>query len=76
MVKRVGIVIYFQNKKAIKDIERFHLHVTYVNEKAGYAIAYMDEAYLEKTKKQLINLKGIKKVEDSLADMNHLEFEE
>ncbi|MGD9910468.1 MAG: DUF2129 domain-containing protein [Candidatus Izemoplasmatales bacterium] len=76
MVKRKGIIIYFQNKKAIKDIERFHVRVTYVNEKAGYAVAYMDEPYVEKTKKQIQNLKGIKKVEESLVEMEHLEFNE
>ncbi|MDD3122845.1 MAG: DUF2129 domain-containing protein [Candidatus Izemoplasmatales bacterium] len=76
MVSRKAMVIYFQSKKVVKEIEKLNLNITYVNEKANYAIAYTDTVNYEKAKKQVQALSGIKKVDDSLADMEHLEFKE
>jgi uncharacterized protein YlbG (UPF0298 family) len=76
MVSRKAMVIYFQSKKVVKEIEKLNMNLTYVNEKANYAIAYTDTSNYDKAKKQVQALHGIKKVDDSLADMEHLEFKE
>lgn len=76
MVKRKGFIIYYKSKKVLKDIKKFHVNLTYVNESQNYAIGYVDESYYENTKTRLLQNKAIKKVEESLVEMAHLEFEE
>lgn len=76
MVSRKALIFYFQSKKVLKEIEKFNLNIVYVNEKANYAVAYTDSQNVEKAKKQLQSVHGIKKVEESLADMDHLDFKE
>jgi len=76
MVSRKAIIVYFQSKKVLKELEKFNLNVVYVNDKANYAVVYTDTQNVEKAKKQMQNIHGIKKVEDSLAEMDHLEFKE
>jgi len=76
MVKRSSIILYYRNKKVLKNLDKFHLNIAYTNHKAGYAVAYLDSEYVEKVKKQLMTIHGIKKVEDSLNEMDYLDFEE
>ncbi len=76
MVKRKGFIIYFKSKKILKDIKKFHVNITYVNDKGNYAVGFVDDPYYESTKARLLQNKAIKKVEESLIDMDHLEFEE
>ncbi|MDD3477622.1 MAG: DUF2129 domain-containing protein [Candidatus Izemoplasmatales bacterium] len=76
MIKRKGLVIYFAKSKILKEVKKYHINITHVNADLGYAVGYVDEEYFEKTKKQIANLRGIKKVEESLTDMEHLSFEE
>jgi uncharacterized protein YlbG (UPF0298 family) len=76
MVKRKGIIVYFQSKKVAKEIEKFGVNITYLNPKANYLSGYVDEDQFEQTKRQIQKLRNVKKVEESLMDMEELSFKE
>lgn len=76
MVVRKSFIVYFQNKKVSKEIEKMGVNITYINPKANYLVGYIDSAQYEKTKKQIQHLKLVKKVDESLLEMDHLEFTE
>ena len=69
MVERKGIVIYFQNKKVIKNIKKFDINISYINEAGRYMTGYVDSKDFNTIKKELNNLKLVKKVDESLIEM-------
>lgn len=76
MVKRKGIIVYFQNKKVAKEIEKAGVNVTYLNPKANYLSGYVDADQFERIKKQIQKIRQVKKVDESLVDMDVFEFTE
>ncbi len=74
MIDRTGIIVYFQNKKAIKIIEKFDIHITYINEAGKYLVGYCNKLDFPKIKKELRQKKLIRKVEESLIEMPSLEL--
>lgn len=76
MVKRKGIIVYFQNKKVAKEIEKAGVNVTYINPKANYLSGYVDSEQFENVKKQIQKFRLVRKVEESLVDMDEFEFKE
>ncbi|MDD4183954.1 MAG: DUF2129 domain-containing protein [Candidatus Izemoplasmatales bacterium] len=76
MVNRKGIIVYFQNKKIAKEVEALGISISYLNPKAGYLTGYVDAEMYEKVRKQLIKNKLVKKVDESLLDIETLGFNE
>ncbi len=76
MIKRKGIIVYFQNKKIAKEAETLGVSIAYLNPKAGYLTGYIDADQFEKAKKQLLRHKLVKKVDESLLDMENFDFKE
>jgi len=76
MVKRKGIIIYFQNKKVAKEAESLGVSISYINPKAGYLTGFVDFEQYEKVRKQLAKHRLVKKVDESLLDMEALAFKE
>jgi len=76
MVNRKGIIIYFQNKKIVKEVEKAGVHISYVNPKANYLAGYIDEGQFDRVKKQLQKHRQIRKIEESMIEMEHLSFKE
>ena len=76
MVKRKGIIVYFQSKKAAKEVEKIGVNIVYLNPKANYLTGYVDEDQFEAIKKQCAKLRLVRKVEESLLDMQDLAFKE
>ncbi|MBN2504480.1 MAG: DUF2129 domain-containing protein [Bacilli bacterium] len=76
MVKRKGIIVYFQNKKVAKEIEKAGVNIAYVNPKANYLSGYVDADNFEKVKKQIQNLRLVRRVDESLVDMDEFSFKE
>jgi len=76
MIRRKEIIIYIQNKKAVKELEKLSMNITYVNEKANYVVAYIDRDNSDKFKKQLLSTSGVKRVEESLVDLEEFSFKE
>lgn len=74
MVDRKGIVIYFQNKKAIKSIKKYDINITYVNEAGRYLTGYCDIEDYPKIKSELKRHRLIRKVDESLVEMPSLDI--
>ncbi|MBU1145083.1 MAG: YlbG family protein [Firmicutes bacterium] len=76
MVSRKAMVVYFQSKKVEKEIEKLGVNITYINVKMNYLIGYVDAISYDKVKKQIANLRHVRKVEDSLLEMETFDFNE
>lgn len=76
MVDRKSLVVYFRNPKAIKQIAEFG-EVKYYTKKRKYAILYLNKKDLSKVTENLMKLKLVRKVEESLFenDEYRLEFD-
>ncbi|MDP2424865.1 MAG: DUF2129 domain-containing protein [Candidatus Izemoplasmatales bacterium] len=76
MIQRKGIITYFQSAKVVSEIEKLGVNIAYKNEKRGYCIGYVDENQFSRIKKQIEALKNVKKVEESLLEMEQFSFVE
>lgn len=76
MINRKGIIVYFQTPKVIQEIEKQGIAVVYKNEKRNYLVGYVDKNQFDRVKKQLEGMKNVKKVEESLLDMEQFAFPE
>jgi len=76
MISRKGIVVFYQSPKVIAEVERLGVHVTYRNDQRSYLAGYVDASQFEKIRKQLEAVKNVRKVDESLADMQELDFNE
>jgi uncharacterized protein YlbG (UPF0298 family) len=76
MIIRKGIIVYFQTSKVIQEIEKQGVAVVYKNDKRNYLVGYVDKNQFDRVKKQLEGMKNIKKVEESLLDMEQFAFPE
>lgn len=74
MVDRKGIIVYFQNKKAIKAIKQYNINITYVNEAGRYLTGYCDTEQFLEIKKELKKHKLIRKVDESLVEMPSIDL--
>lgn len=74
MIDRTGIVVYFQNKKAIKIVKKYDIHIIYVNEPGKYLVGYCNTKDFPTISKELKSKKLIRKVEESLTEMPSLDF--
>ena len=73
MLKRKSLIVYFRNPKVLRKIEAFG-EIKYFTKKKKYAIIYVNEEKLEQTKKDLQNLKLVRKIEESLFDTDGYEI--
>jgi uncharacterized protein YlbG (UPF0298 family) len=76
MIQRKGIVIFYQSPKVIAEAERLGVHVTYRNEQRNYVAGYVDATQFERIRKQLEQMKNVRKIDESLVDMKELDFSE
>jgi uncharacterized protein YlbG (UPF0298 family) len=76
MITRKGIIVYFQTTKIIPEIEKQGLNITYKNDKRNYVMGYVDATQFDRIKKQLETMKNVRKVEESLVDMDQFSFKE
>jgi uncharacterized protein YlbG (UPF0298 family) len=76
MVNRKGIVIYFASAKVRQEIEKLGVSIVYVNEKRFYMTGYVDSNQFDRVKKAIEGFKNVKKVEESLIEMDNLNFTE
>lgn len=74
MLDRKGLVIYFQNKKAIKEIKKFNIDISYINEPGRYLTGYCDVKDFHKIRKELKKHKLIRRVDESLIEMPSIEL--
>jgi uncharacterized protein YlbG (UPF0298 family) len=76
MVSRKGIIVYYATPKVRQEIEKQGVNIVYQNEKRNYLTGYVDATQFERIKKVLETMKNIKKVEESLVEMEELNFSE
>jgi uncharacterized protein YlbG (UPF0298 family) len=76
MINRKGIIVYFLTPKIIQEIEKQGVAVVYKNDKRNYLVGYVDKNQFDRVKKQLEGMKNVKKVEESLLDMEQFAFPE
>jgi uncharacterized protein YlbG (UPF0298 family) len=69
MVDRKGIVIYYQNKKALKVVKQYNINISYINEAGRYLTGYCDTEDYLKIRNELKKHKLIRKVDESLVEM-------
>lgn len=67
MIKRKSLIVYFRSPKAIKRISKI-LDISYYTKKRKYAIGYCNEEDLENIKKQLDEIKLVRRIEESLFE--------
>lgn len=63
-VKRQGLVVWFQNKRNIRQLKRFG-HLLYVSMRMRYAIIYVNQTEIEEVVKKLQKLSFVSKIEQS-----------
>ena len=75
MVDRKGFVVFFHNKKVVKEIQNI-ANITYISKKQKYLIAYCDAKRFPGYKQQISKVPGVKKVLESENDLENFQFEE
>jgi uncharacterized protein YlbG (UPF0298 family) len=74
MVDRKSLVVYFRNPKAIKQLADFG-EIKYYTKKGKYAILYLNKEDQGKVTEQLLNMKLVRKVEESLFENEEYKLE-
>ena len=73
MLKRKSLIVHFRNPKVLRQVEKFG-EIKYFTKKKKYAVIYVNEEELEEKKKELKNLKLVRKVEESLFDTDEYQI--
>jgi uncharacterized protein YlbG (UPF0298 family) len=76
MVSRKGLVVYYSTPKIVNEIEKKGVHIVYNNEKRNYLTGYVDSNQFDRVKKDISQMKAVKKVEDSLMEFENYSFTE
>ncbi len=74
MVDRKSLVVYFRNPKAIKQMAEFG-EIKYYTKKGKYAILYLNKEDQSKVTEDLMRLKLVRKVEESLFENDEYKLE-
>jgi uncharacterized protein YlbG (UPF0298 family) len=74
MIQRKGIIVYFENKEVLNQLDKSVVNIYYVSEKNNYAVIYCDLNRYKPLCAQLKTLKGIIGFEDSLFEVEKNEF--
>lgn len=75
MVERTCLVIRYDNRKAIKEVEKV-VDITYISSKQKYIIAYCDRSEEKEISNTIRKIKGIKKISESKVDMSKFDYQE
>ncbi len=74
MVDRKSLVVYFRNPKAIKQLAEFG-ELKYYTKKGKYAILYLNKEDQGAVTEQLLKMKLVRKVEESLFENTEYQLE-
>ena len=75
MVERTCLVIRYDNRKAVKEVEKI-IDITYISSKQKYMIAYCDRNKEKEISKEIKKINGIKAVSESKVDMSKFDYQE
>ena len=76
MVNRVGLVVHYQGKKVLDKLNEFDVNVYYTSKKQHYSVFYIDSNREKEIKKVLQNVKGFRKITETLLYDESYNFEE
>ena len=74
MIQRKGIIVYFETKEALEQLDKTVVNIYYVSEKNKYAIIYCDLNRYKPLCSQLSQMKGIISFEDSMNNVEANSF--
>ena len=74
MVDRKSLVVYFKNPKAIKQMAEYG-EIKYYTKKRKYAILYLNKKDISTVTEQLLKLKLVRRVEESLFENSEYQLE-
>ena len=69
MIQRKGIIVYFEKKEVLEQLDKTVVNIYYVSEKNNYAIIYCDLNRYKPLCSQLSQMKGIVSFEDSMNNV-------
>ena len=74
MIQRKGIIVYFETKEVLEQLDKTVFNIYYVSEKNKYAIIYCDLNRYKPLCSQLSQMKGIVSFEDSMNNVEANSF--
>ena len=74
MIQRKGLIVYFETKEALDQLDKTVVNIYYVSEKNNYAIIYCDFNRYKPLCSQLAEMKGIISFEDSMSNVENNSF--
>ena len=74
MIQRKGIIVYFETKEVLEQLDKTVVNIYYVSEKNKYAIIYCDLNRYKPLCSQLSQMKGIVSFEDSMNNVEANSF--
>lgn len=74
IVKRQGLIVWFQHMKNIKHIKRYG-NLVYVSRKRKYAVVYVNQDELEQIEQKLLKHSFVTKVDRSYKPEIRTEYE-
>ena len=74
MIQRKGIIVYFEKKEVLEQLDKTVVNIYYVSEKNKYAIIYCDLNRYKPLCSQLSQMKGIVSFEDSMNNVEANSF--
>ena len=74
MVDRKSLVVYFRNPKAVKQMAEYG-EIKYYTKKGKYAILYLNKEDISKVTEQLLKIKLVRRVEESLFENDEYQLE-
>ena len=76
MIERKGMIVYFQDEKALNKLDKFLVNVYFVSHKNNYAIIYFDAKKYKNVVENISHIKEIISFEDALNNIGDYSFEE
>ena len=74
MIQRKGIIVYFENKEVLEQLDKTIVNIYYVSEKNKYAVIYCDLNRYKPLCAQLSQLPGVTSFEDSMNNVEENSF--
>ena len=74
MIERKGIIIYFEDKEVLEQLDKSIVRIYYVSEREKYAIVYCDMNRYKPLCTQLSQMKGVISFEDSMNNVEANSF--
>ena len=74
MIQRKGIIVYFENKEVLEQLDKTIVNIYYVSEKNNYAIIYCDLNRYKPLCNQLSQMQGVKSFEDCMNNVEANSF--